>query len=260
VSVPTPLVDLSVDIDASPETVWRILSTPDGFSAWMDGEVEFEPRAGSPFKAAFPQFQTVIVGEVVTMDADARHLEVTWGVSTGPQADDFPAERSLVGFRVLDRDGGCVVHLTHSRLPSDDLAAQHEAGWRFHLGRMQLRANRSDLAPGLERTLPDWFAAWNDPDPESRLRALERCCAPDVEFSDEWALASGIELLSTHIGNCHHYMPGWRIEPTGDVRICRGRALVGWRSNGPDGEVEGHNHVTADHDGTIRRVEGFPAA
>ena len=55
-------------------------------------------------------------------------------------------------------------------------------------------------------------------------------------------------------------MPGAKLEPTGDVRICRGEALVGWRSVGADGAtLEGFNHVVADRDGTLRRVAGFQA-
>lgn len=256
-----PLVDLSRDIEATPETVWSILTTPERFSMWMDGNVDFEARVGSAFRAEFPNFQTVVAGEIVTLDHDARHLGVTWGVESGPQAEAFPAGCSLVEFRVSETDTGCRVDLTHSRLPSTAEAMEHEGGWRFHLSRMALHANRSDLAIGLERTLGQWFEAWNEPDVEKRMAALEACCSEDVEFRDEWAVASGRDLLNTHISNCLMFVPGWEIEATGDVRIARGEALVGWRSTGPGGvKIEGFNHVRASHDGTIRRVAGFAAA
>ena len=29
-----------------------------------------------------------------------------------------------------------------------------------------------------------------------------------------------------HIANCHQYMPGYTLEHTGDLRICRGEALA----------------------------------
>ncbi len=255
-----PLVDLSREIEASPETVWAILTTPALFSKWMDGKVEFEPRIGSPFRAEFPAFQTVIAGEVVTLDTDARHLGLTWGVESGPQAEGFPAGCSLVEFRVHDADVGCRVELTHSQLPSAEAAQQQEGGWTFHLSRMALYANRTDLEAGLERTLAGWFSAWNDHDDASRLETLRACCADDVEFRDDWTTASGIDLLSRHIANCFTYMPGWKLEPTGDVRICRGEALVGWRSVGLEGaSIEGFNHVRAARDGTIHRVAGFQA-
>ena len=140
------------------------------------------------------------------------------------------------------------------------MAQEHQGGWGFHLGRMALFANRADLQRGLERTLPGWFAAWSEPDDAARLETLRRCCAEDVEFRDDWTVASGIESLSLHISMCFRFMPGWKLEPSGDVRVCRGEALVGWRSVGPDGAVlEGFNHVRATPDGTLKRVAGFQA-
>lgn len=255
-----PLIDLSLDIEASPETVWSILTTAELFSKWMDGRVEFEARTGSPFRAEFPNIQTVIAGEVVTLDAEARHLGLTWGVESGQHAEAFPAACSLVEFRVSDADVGCRIDLTHSQLPSGAIAEGQEGGWRFHLSRMALYANRTDLEAGLERTLVGWFSAWSEPDDAMRLETLKACCADEIEFRDDWTVAGGIEVLNQHIAMCFQFMPGWKLEATGDVRVCRGEALVGWRSVGPDGTaLEGFNHVSAARDGTLRRVTGFQA-
>jgi uncharacterized protein YndB with AHSA1/START domain len=259
-TTPPPLVDLSRDIEASPETVWKILTTPELFSTWLDGNVQFEGQVGSPFRAEFPNFQIVIAGSVVHLNPEARHLGVTWGMETGPHAETFPAGYSLVDFRVHETESGCRVELTHSQLPSEQAAREQEGGWTFHLSRMAVYANRSDLGVGLERTLEGWFSAWNEPDDTKRLEALRACCADDVVFRDDWAVADGVDLLSLHIANCFRFVPGWKLEATGDVRICRGEALVGWRSVGPDGaSIEGSNHLSASHDGTLQRVTGFQA-
>jgi len=256
-----PLVDLTREIAASPETVWSILTNPESFSAWMDGIVTFEPAVGSPFRAEFPNFHTVISGEVVSLDNEELHLGMTWGVESGAHAEVLPAGSSLVEFRVRHADGGCTVEVRHSQLPSEEAARQQKDGWTFHLSRMALRANRADLEVGLERSLAGWFAAWNEQDGEARLETLRACCAEDVQFSDDWTTATGVDLLNLHISNCFMYMPGWKLEPTGDVSICRGEALVGWRGVGQGGDsMEGINHMTADPDGTIRRVAGFHAA
>ena len=108
------LVDTSLDIEASPETVWSILTSPERFGVWMDGQVEFEPRSGSPFRAQFPSIQTVISGEIVTLDMDGRHMGLTWGMESGPHADAFPAGCSLVEFHVHESDGGCRIQVVHS--------------------------------------------------------------------------------------------------------------------------------------------------
>ena len=254
------VVELSVDIEARAETVWTMLTTTEGFSALLQGQVTFEARAGSPFRAEFPNYGMVISGDIVSVDADARRLALTWGSELGPQAADFPAGSSLLELQVQGTQAGCRVGLRHSGFPSAQSAQEHDGGWRFHLGRLALDANRTDLAAGLRRTLAGWFAAWNNPEENARLSTLRACCAEDVEFQDEWAVARGIDRLNLHIANCHRFMPGWKIEPTGDLRVCRGEALVGWRSEGPGGTQEGHNHVRADYNGTIRRVAGFQAA
>ena len=252
------VVELSVEIAASPETVWSILTDPQGFSAWMEGEVTFEARVGSAFRAAFPHYQIVLGGEIVALDPEARRLGVTWGIESGPQAEEYPAGSSLVEFHVRSDGAGCRVDLRHTGLSSAEAAREQEGGWRFQLSKLDLKANRIDLAAGLERTLPDWVAAWNETDAEARVTLLRQCCRDDVAFRDEWTALSGLDLLSMHIGNCHMYMPGYSLEHTGDVRICRGEALVGWRATGPGGQpVEGFNCIRADPDGTIRRVTGF---
>lgn len=258
---PTPAVELSMRVAASAGTVWRMIATASGFSEWMEGRVSFEPRAGSGFRAEFAAFGIVLGGEIVELDPGARRLALTWGIESGPDAQVFPAGSSLVEFRVRPDGPACRIELRHTGLRSAEAAALQESGWRFQLGKLDLKANRADLAAGLDRTLPEWIAAWNERDPEMRMAALKRCCRDDVAFRDEWAALSGTAPLSAHIGSCHQYMPGYTLEHTGDVRICRGEALVGWRASGPGGEpTEGFNHLRADPDGTIRRVTGFRTA
>lgn len=252
------LVERSIAIEARPDTVWAILSQPDRFSRWMDAAAAtFEARAGSPFRMDFPNFGVVIAGEIAAFDAEAMHLAATWGAEVGPQVETVPAGSTLVEFRVRETADGCQVDFRHGGFSSDTPAAEHDTGWRFHLGRLQFMANRTDLSAGLERTLKRWFEAWNETDSDSRLAALRECCFEDVEFRDEWAVARGVESLGLHIANCHRFMPGWRIEAAGEPRVCRGEALVGWRSTGPRGTVEGLNHVRAACDGRMRRVAGF---
>ena len=253
----TPKVELSYPLAASADTVWSILTDPARFSAWMQGEVTFETRPGSPFRAAFPNFGIVMAGEIRAIDSGARRLELTWGVQSGPQAGEYPAGSSLLSFEVRPDGASSRLELRHTGLPSARAAREQEGGWRFQLSRLDLAANRADLAAGLERTLPEWIAAWNEQDEEVRMAALRRCCADDITFRDDWTGLSGIGLLGMHIANCHQYMPGYTLEHTDDIRICRGEALVGWRATGPGGPSEGFNHIQADPDGTIRRVTGF---
>lgn len=250
-------VTLSIEVGACADTVWAILASAERFSAWMGGRASFDCEAGSSFRVDFSRQGTVVAGRVIACDADARLLVLTWGVESGPQAETVPAGSTEVEFRVRPEGDGCRVDLRHDGFASAQSAAEYDGGWRYHLGQLDVTANRIDLSAGLKRTLADWFAAWNETDDEARLAALRRCCAEEIEFRDEWAVVQGVERLSLHIANCHRFMPGWKIEGTDEVRICRGEALVGWCSTGPGGEAEGFNHLRAAPDGTLQRVAGF---
>jgi uncharacterized protein YndB with AHSA1/START domain len=255
------LVDLSKKIDANVETVWGIVSTPEGFGAWMGGEVVFSPEPGSAFQATFPQFGTVIKGEVLEIEPARHRFVLSWGVESGPQAETLPPGSSRLELSFEADGDGTIARIVHSELPTREEAEGHEAGWRFHLSRLALQANRQDLSENLGPSVDAWFAAWNEPDAEARNELLASCCSEDVTFRDEYAEASGRELLSMHIGNTHMFMPGFSIASAGPAIVCRGEALVPWAGSGPGAEaVSGTNHVTARPDGTITRVTGFYAA
>lgn len=252
------MVDLTRRIDARVDTVWGIVSTPEGFGAWMGGQVSFSPEPGSAFEANFPQFQTVIRGEVLEFDPDAHRMALSWGAAEGPQAATFPVGSSRLELSFTPDENGTLARVLHTSLPSAQEAEGHEAGWRFHLSRLSLQANRQDLAETLGESIDAWFGAWNEDDADARDALLRSCCAEDVEFRDEYADAKGRDLLSKHIGNTRQFMPGFSIAATGPAVVCRGEALVPWTSTGPDGSsFAGTNHIAARPDGTITRVTGF---
>ena len=171
----------------------------------------------------------------------------------GPQRGPSPGPSDLIQLRAKPA-------ALALQLPAGDALEQQESGWRFHLSRMALNANRSDLGVALQRTLAGWFSAWNEADDAARLETLRGCCADDVSFHDEWAVAEGSELLALHIANSHKFMPGWKLESACNIRICRGEVLFDWRAVGPgDAQMEGTNHARVGADGTLRRVVGFPA-
>jgi uncharacterized protein YndB with AHSA1/START domain len=254
------LIDLSKQIDAHVDTVWGIVSTPEGFGAWMGGQVSFDTAIGSPFEANFPQFQTVIRGEVLEFDAAAHRFVLTWGVEAGPQAETLPAGSSRLELSFESEGLGTIARIVHSDLPTAGEAEGHEAGWKFHLSRLSLQANRQDLSTNLGPSVDAWFAAWNETDADARAALLAQSCAEDVTFRDEYTESSGRDLLAMHIGNSQHFMPGFSIRAAGPIIVCRGEAMVPWEATGPGGmALAGTNHIVALADGTITRVTGFQA-
>lgn len=252
------LAEHSVLIEASPDTVWSIVSSPDRFSEWLQGTARFTGEPGTAFEIDFPRFDTEVRGEIVEFDAGRHRFAVTWGIAAGPQAATFPVGSSSLEIWLEPEEGGTRAHVRHSALPSETEARNHEAGWRFHFSRLALFANRDDLTASLGPALAAWFGAWNETDADRRAALLARCCAEDIEFRDEYAALRGRDTLGLHIGNTQHFVPEWTIAAEGALRICRGEALQGWAATGPGGErFTGTHHLAADPRGTLRRVTAF---
>jgi uncharacterized protein YndB with AHSA1/START domain len=250
-------VELSIFIEARPQTIFSILSDPDRLGAWMNGQASFQSSAGSPFSIAFPQFDTTVAGEVVEIVPNKR-VAFTWGVAGGPQAEILPAGSTNVEFTLRPEADGTRLTLTHSGLEDEEERTKHEAGWRFHGSRLSLLANRADLRALLDGLTSAYFDAWNERDAEARASLLEACCVEDVEFKDEYAAFEGREKLSLHIGGTQFHLPG-TLELDGEVSICRGELLLPWKHVNEDGEAvyRGTNHAAVTPRGMIRRVTGF---
>ncbi len=255
---PARPVVLSAGIQASANTVWGILTDAGQFSAWLEGQVTFDAKPGSDFRAEFPRAGVVIRGGIAELDPTGRTLSLAWGIERGPRAGQHPPGTSLVTLQVQPEGRRSRVELAHAGLPNDRAALEQTGAWRFQLSRLDVMASRIDLTRGLKRTLQHWLAAWNEgKDTDARMGSLGRCCSEDITYVDDWTRVVGIRDLSTHIDNCHRYMPGHRLEHMGDPHTCRGEALVRWRTTGPHTGTSGINHITADPDGTLRRVAGF---
>ena len=251
-------IHLTRRIEAHPQTVFSILSEPEGMSAWLEGEATFDASPGSEFVVRFPQYATVIAGEIVEVRAPEL-LVVTWGVAEGPQSEWFLPGSSTVRIELEPDGDGTLVHLTHEDLPTEAEIPQHEGGWRFHLSRLQLRANRLDLAGRLPAIWEAWYAAWKEPDEAERLRLLRTACHEDVGYDDDYAALRGIEMLSLHIANSLRFMPGWTVSRSGDWDVCRGQVLVPWETTGPEGQPgpAGRMYARVTPDGRIQHGTSF---
>jgi uncharacterized protein YndB with AHSA1/START domain len=255
----TQPVEVSVLIDARPSTVFFVLADPEQFMGFMGGAGgRFEGSAGTPFEIDFPQFQTRVAGDIVELVENER-LTLTWGVAEGPQAETLPAGSTRVEITLEPEGASTRVTLRHSGLPSVQERTNHEAGWRFHMGRLALLANRTFLGAVLETTAPTFFAARNERDADTRMELLREVCVPEVAFADEYATLQGLEDLSLHIGNSQMYMPGCRVEQDGAASICLSEALIPWKMLDADGNVvhRGYDHAQVSPEGRFERVKGF---
>ena len=251
-------VDVTRYVEAFPETVFKVITTPEGFSAWMDGEAEFEAVSGRPFVIRFPQFAIVMAGTVLEVVAD-RLLVMTWGVAEGPQADSLPAGSTTVRVELKPEGDGTQVTLTQSMLPADDDPGQHEAGWRFHLSRLQLRANQAQLAGPLEAAVAAWCSAWSERDEALRVQQLADCCVEGVRYADDYTALEGRSMLAAHVGGTLHHVGYAQLSPDGPTKICRGEVLMPWRGTRDDGSVafQGTLHARVGTDGKFTTATSF---
>lgn len=257
-TTPEYSVQLTRFVEAPPHTVFDVVSTPAGFSAWMDGHAEFEAEVGTPFSIRFPQFSTVVTGEVLEVEPE-KTFAVSWGVSEGPQAEWFPAGSSTVRIDLVARDGGTEVTLTHASVPTSQEQQQHEAGWRFHLSRLQLTANRTHLEGHLPEAWEQWCSAWSESDDDTRAELLERCCTEDFAYQDDYATVISRAVLSVHIANTLRYVAHTQLTGDGPPRVCRGEVLIPWRGETESGDVpfRGILHARMGPDGRFRSMTSF---
>ena len=80
----------SIEIDASPETVFEYLTTEAGLTAWMGQHAELDPRPGGDFAVDIAGH--AVRGQYLHVEHPTR-VVVSWGFADSP---DLPAGTSRV--------------------------------------------------------------------------------------------------------------------------------------------------------------------
>ena len=130
----------SIEIAASPGTVFEYLTTPAGMTAWMGQYADLDPQPGGTFAVDIAGYP--IRGRYLHVEPPAR-VVVSWGMA-GSEA--LPAGASTVEFRLTAVDGGTRVDLTHSGLPETAVAG-HADGWQHFLPRLAAAAPGGSAGP-----------------------------------------------------------------------------------------------------------------
>jgi uncharacterized protein YndB with AHSA1/START domain len=234
--------------------VFSFFTSSDRWARWWGVGSTIDPQPGGQVLIHHAN-GVEVAGEILEIDRP-RRLVFTYGYASGP----IPPGGSRVTIRLEPAGASTRVHLTHEfaeETPRD----QHIQGWRHQLA---LFANvvTDLLHEGAPSLVDRWFAAWNDTDPIQRRESFEELVTPDVQFRDKYGLTGGTEELLLHIAAVHQFMPGLRVERTGEVRHCQGLVLADWKAIGSDGEpkAQGTNAFALSPDGRIGGVTGFWSA
>jgi uncharacterized protein YndB with AHSA1/START domain len=137
------LVRRETQIAAPPATVFAFLTDPEKILSWMGTEAKTEPHPGGLYlvgvngRNARGAFREVV---------PVHRLAYSFGWDG---SEEVPPGSGLVEIDLLDRDGGTLLRMTHSGLPSAAQCASHGEGWAHYLARLTMAAAGQD--PGADR-------------------------------------------------------------------------------------------------------------
>jgi SnoaL-like domain len=106
----------------------------------------------------------------------------------------------------------------------------------------------------------DYFAMWNELDPQRRLAAIEAAWAPEGSYEDPMFNAQGAPALEALASGVHSKYPGHTFRQTTTVDTHHSVARWDWAFVAPDGQtsvMEGVDFATFAPDGRLQSVTGF---
>lgn len=136
------VIDRSIRIEASPETVFSLLVEPGKMRRWMGSQVEIDPRPGGVYRVMIYE-GAVASGEYLEVIPNEK-VVFTWGWESG----ENPIEPGTTRVEIsLEADGkGTLVRLRHFGLEGEEID-RHDEGWQHYLQRLQVAAEGGDPGP-----------------------------------------------------------------------------------------------------------------
>ena len=246
-------LDRDVIIRARPATVFRFFTDSTLWASWWGAGSTIDARPGGRVYIRHPN-AVEASGEVLELDPP-RRIAFTYGY---PAGQPIPPGASLVTIRLDDDPHGTRLRLRHEFAEAG--VRDHQVqGWRYQLAVFANVVAEHLLRDAAAGRVDAWFAAWSEPDAARRQALLDPVLSPAIRFRDRFSLIEGRADLDPHLAAVHAFMPGSRLERTGEVRHCQGTVLADWVARGADGaeRARGTNVFQFDADGRIAEVVGI---
>jgi hypothetical protein len=111
----------------------------------------------------------------------------------------------------------------------------------------------------MDQVLADYFAAWNEADPDARRDLLERSIGEEAELVDPAGRWRGVAGLSERIANYHAASPGNAVLPASGVDAHNGIERYAWKIVDPSGSelLAGIDVAERDATGRLQRIFMF---
>jgi hypothetical protein len=190
-------------------------------------------------------------GEMLVVEPPQR-IVFTYGYATNPA---LPPGSSRVTITLDPSAAGTTLRLTHELA---DAAArdEHVQGWRFQLSRFA-NAVSDEVNVNAAAVADAWFHAWQEADAAARERTLLRIASPEITVSDRYSCLRSVPDLLAHIAASQRFMPGVRLQRSGELRHCQGVALADFVAVLNDNEVmRGTNVFVFGPTGLLESVVG----
>jgi uncharacterized protein YndB with AHSA1/START domain len=148
-------IEREIFVEASPETVFEVVSSPDHLQQWWPDEAHYEPVAGSTGDIVFGQqgSDRTVVSFTVVDAQPPRTFSFRW---THPAGEPAVAGNSLlVTFDLTPSAGGTLLKMTETgfREMGWEIALleqqyhEHITGWEFYLPRLVTYTGRLEVRP-----------------------------------------------------------------------------------------------------------------
>jgi uncharacterized protein YndB with AHSA1/START domain len=132
-------IEREIHVDATPEVVYEVISTPEHMRGWWPDEAELEPVAGATGLVSFGNGSKVV--PLTVMEADPpRRFSFRWAYDDAAAATS--ANSLLVTFDLVPSGAGTLLRFTETGF--------RERGWDAAV----LEANYRDHANGWDHFLP----------------------------------------------------------------------------------------------------------
>jgi uncharacterized protein YndB with AHSA1/START domain len=129
----TTVVERTISIAASPETVWEFFVDPEKQTRWMGMNAELDPTPGGIYRCVVIPGHTAR-GEFVEVDPPHR-LVFTFGWEN---ESAVPPGTSTIEVELTPEGDGTSLHFVHRDLPGAEAAASHAHGWDHYLSRLTI--------------------------------------------------------------------------------------------------------------------------
>jgi uncharacterized protein YndB with AHSA1/START domain len=135
-----------IEIAASQETVWELLTDPDKAPSWWGRNATFDLREGGKFRMEVSSGS--IASGAFTEIEPPRRLAFTFGWEEGGAGPALvPAGSSTVLIELVPTGTGTLLRLVHWGLPGSEAVTSHGEGWDHYLGRLAVAATGGDPGP-----------------------------------------------------------------------------------------------------------------